>query len=226
MALLSINQLAEFSKATIKGKQNIVKQQISPNRFLIQWYQLARARIKKSISNGWDLQPIYSGLQKLKSRISFKNPRQENDQKVSIKALENFLQISKPRELQSMTYEQVVPESKILVLGNLQILVAPDVIFRTQIDGKNYLGAFKIHICMTKPFDLSQSRLVAAVLWKYLEREVAREGEVALPNLSFCYDVFSNRIVYAQEDSNSLFYNIDLWGHEVNQIWDSLRQTG
>lgn len=226
MATISINQLAEFSKATEKGKARIIKQQIVPNPVLIPWYQLAKGRIKKSISDNWNLAPIYSGMEILKSRTQIENNRQQIDQKVSLHALENFLSTPVPRILQTIDYKKFKPDTKNLVLGNLEIIVAPDVLFRTEIDGQKYLGGFKIHVCKSKPFDLRQSTLVATVLWKYLEMEVARDGEIVLPGLCFGYDVFASRIVSGNEDSAALLENINLWGQEVIQIWDSLSQAG
>ena len=226
MAVLSINQLAEFSKATEKGKARIVKQQIVPNPVLITWYQLAKGRLKKSISENWNLDPIYSGIETLKRRTQFENDRQKIDQKVSIEALECFLGIPVPRILQSIRYEKFKPDTKSLVIGSLEIVIAPDVVFRTEIDGQKYLGGFKIHVCKSKPFDLKQSSLVATLLWEYLEREVARDDEAVLPSLCFCYDVFASRIVPATEDSAVLLENVDLWSQEVNQIWNTLRQAG
>ena len=226
MATISINQLAEFSKATQKGKAKIIKQQIVPNPFLIQWYQLAKARLKKSISKNWDLNPVYSGIELLKKRTKFKNNRQQIDQKVSLEALQSFLSTPAPIILQSIEYERVIPDTKSLVLGNLEIIVAPDVVFRTEIDGQKFLGGFKFHVSKSKVFDLKQSSLVATVLWKYLDREVAREDEIVMPGLCFCYDVFASRIVSGNEDSAALIENINMWGQEVTQIWDSLSQAG
>lgn len=226
MATISINQLAEFSKATEKGKTRIIKQQIVPNPVLIPWYQLAKGRLKKSISDNWNLDPIYSGMEILKSRTQFENNRQLIDQKVSLEALESFLNTPAPRILHSIDYENFKPDTKNLTLGNLEIIVAPDVVFRAEIDGQKYLGGFKIHVCKSKPFDLKQSSLVATILWKYLEREVARNDEIVMPSLCFCYDIFSSRIVPGNEDSAVLLENIKMWGQEVIQIWDNLSQTG
>lgn len=226
MAEISLNQLAEFSKATEKGKTRIIKQQAIPNPVLIPWYQLAKARIKKSISMNWDLSPIYSGIEILSSRTNFDSQRKQIDQKVSLEALQEFVDTPKPSILNSLELEDFKPDTKILVLGNLEIKVAPDVVFRTEIDGQIYLGAFKIHICKRNMFDLKQATLVATILYKYLEQEVPKEGELVLPSLSFCYDIFANRIVPGSEDPSLVLSNIDIWGQEINQIWDNLRQAG
>lgn len=226
MAIISINQLAEFSKATEKGKTRIIKQQVTPNPILIPWYQLAKARIKKCISNNWDLDPVYSGIEILQGRSQFENNRQQNDQKVSLEALGRFLKMPKPQILQSIDWKSFTPNTKSLVLGNLEIIVAPDVVFRTEIDNQKYVGGFKVHVCKSKAFDLKQSSIVATILWKYLAREIAKEGEIVLPSLCFCYDVFSDRMVPSHEDTVSSFENIHVWGQEVIQIWDSLKQTG
>lgn len=226
MAIISINQLAEFSQATEKGKTRIIKQQIVPNPVLTPWYQLAKSRIRKSISSNWNLDPIYSGIENLKSRINLESKRKQIDQKVSLEALAEFIKTPRPLILDSVEWESFIPKIKNFSLGNLEIIMAPDVVFRTEIEGKVYLGGFKIHLSKSKIFDLKQSTLVATALYEYLEKEVARNGEIALPSLSFCYDVFSNRIVPGSEEPTIVLSNIDLWGKEINQIWDSLGKTG
>ena len=42
---ISVNQFAEFSKATPASKARIIKQQIEVNKFLIPWYQMAKAKM-------------------------------------------------------------------------------------------------------------------------------------------------------------------------------------
>jgi hypothetical protein len=101
--IISINQLADFSSATNAKKRSIIRQQKEPNKFLVAWYQLPKSRIKKSIENNCDLDPILKGIEELKLRKPEK-PRQVLDRQVSIEALSRFINLKLPSMLRNRAY--------------------------------------------------------------------------------------------------------------------------
>ncbi|AJR04774.1 hypothetical protein [Siansivirga zeaxanthinifaciens] len=104
--LISINQFADFSKATESKKRTIIRQQKQPNKFRISWYQLPKSRIRKSIENNCDLEPVFKGIEELKLRKPIKS-RQIHDRTVSLEALERYVSLKLPHSLKSETFEVI-----------------------------------------------------------------------------------------------------------------------
>lgn len=215
---LSLNQLAEFSWATEKGKKRIISQQINPNPVLIPWYQLTKARIRKSLELKGDLGPVYEGIKTLMNRIPT-NSRQTNDKRVSIQALERFIQIKLPDILKNIDYEIVKPKSKALFISDVEIIVAPDIIIRGIIDGKPVLGGLKIHISKTKPFDQTKSVYISSTIYRFLKEVVATDDDVVMPELCFSLDVFGDRIMSAPQKPEDLYPILEKICEEVKTLW-------
>ena len=217
--LISLNQFADFTIATERGKIRIVRQQLSPNPFRIHWYALAKARIKKSLQNQGDLVPIYQALEILKKRIP-KNRREISDKENSVLALNRYLGMRLPKIFIEKNYSILKPVIRTTEVGNLTIIVAPDVVIKANIDGRIVLGAIKIHVSKSKPFDYSQSKKISAILYKYLN-EIKKESEIVEPKLCFSLDVFSDRIVSAPVNIEEALLEIEKSCEEIRAIWKS-----
>jgi len=193
--LISLNQFAEFTKATEKGKLRILKQQLNPNPFKIPWDQTPKAGIRKSLQNNGDLTPILEALNILNRREP-KNRRGLTDKNVSIEALQRYIQLKLPEIFKNYKYEIIKPEIKSTFIAGVEVKVAPDVVVRFRVNNKKYVGAIKIHISKGSPFDYGQSLTVATVLYNYLS-EIKDDDDIIEPKLCFSLDVFGDRIVSA-----------------------------
>ncbi|WP_055436035.1 hypothetical protein [Lacinutrix algicola] len=208
--VISINQLAAFSKATESGKKRIIKQQKQPNKFLVSWYQLSKARIKKSIANNCDLEPVFKGIEELKLRRPEK-PRQISDKQVSLEALRRFVNIKLPKLLKDIPHDLIkkVPSKSIKISG-VEIIISPDVIYKLKINGKVYIGAVKIHISKNNIFDNQQSRCISGLIYKYLKEVVALEGEEVLEELCLSIDVFGDKAISTPYNLPKVLNDIEL----------------
>jgi hypothetical protein len=216
---ISINQLADFSDSTEAGKRRIIKQQLIPDTFRTPWYQLPKARIKKCIEYKGDLQPIKDALEILAKR----NPitkRQTDDKRVSIAALERFITIKLPAILKQIDYTIIKHEVKIWKVNDVDIIVAPEVIIKGNLKGNTVLGAVKIHISQSNSFDLKQAGYVATSVYNYLMNNVAKPGEVVLPELCICLDIFGARLVKADINSELTVAEIKELCEEIKAIWE------
>lgn len=214
---ISINQFAEFSSGTIAAKRRIIKQQKIPNKFLLPWYQAARAAMKKYFKDVNNLTPINEAIAILTSKKP-ESKRQQTDKKVSLEALEQLKMVAFPRVLRNVQFEIIKPIEKNIDINNVSIVVAPDVILKGKYRGEVIYGAIKIHICKTKPFDQNQSKHVANILYKYLLAVSGKNGKI-LPELCLCLDIFSNRVMSASnftQKDNSELKNIC---EEVKKLW-------
>ncbi len=220
---LSLNQLAEFSGATEKGKQRIVRQQVEPNPFLIPWYQLTKAKIKRSIELKGNPEPIYQGIEALIGRKPA-NKRQAIDRIVSIEALERFIKMKLPEVLSKMDYSFFKPEIKSVNITGVNVIVAPEIIIKGELNGETIIGGIKLHVSKNKPFDYTKSLYVATTIYKYLKENVAKDDEVVYPGLCLSLDIFGDRIVSAPEKPEKVLAEIEKYCEEIKKIWSDTVQ--
>jgi len=217
--VISINQLADFSIATDKGKRRIIRQQKNPNKFLVSWYQLSKSRIRKTLENNCDLTPVFDGIEELVNRKPTK-PRQILDRQVSIQALKRFVNIKLPKLLKNIPYQVIKKvETKSIIYKGVEIIISPEVIFKLKIDGKEYLGAVKIHISKNNVFDNNQSRYISSLLYKYLDEVVAKNGEKVMPELCLSIDVFGEKIISVPKNVEKKLEDIEVLCEEVKSLW-------
>lgn len=222
MPEISINQLAEFSTGTTATKRRIVNQQIKVDKRLVPWYQQAKSSIRIYLRNVSTYTAIDTGIEILR-RKQPQTDRQKIDQKVSIEALEKIRSLKIPKILLAMDYEFIKPGVKTLTIEGVDIIIAPDAVIKANFKGKTVYGAVKIHISKGKPFDQSQAQCVATLLHKYLSTVVANKNEIVLPELCFCLDVFSDRVVGAAEKQGRVINEIKDYCLEVKRIWSTLQ---
>lgn len=191
---ISINPFAEYLEATESRRLKILEEQQVPDPVRIPYYQLAKARIKKSIELSGSLRPINSAIKLLTEKTPVKE-WQKNDRKNSIIALENFKKMLLPEVIKENKLEIIKPKQKHLNFNGITILISPNIVFRITIDGVKYIGACKIHISKGKAFSHKQSKLVANLLEQYLSNCVAEEDEIVDNSLCFCLDPFAGTTI-------------------------------
>jgi hypothetical protein len=214
---ISINRLAEYSGATESGRRRIINEQISPNPFKTPWYQLSKSRIRQSLRANGDLKPIYDCINILMNRVT-NNPRQQNDKTVSLEALQRFIQMKLPEILGEINYSIIKAEDNSVIIDDVEVKVAPDLIVKGTLNGKTVIGGIKIHISKAKPFDYTKSVYVATVIHKYLVDRVAEPNEIVMPELCFSLDVFGERIVPAPVNTEPIL-------QEISDICSSIKRT-
>lgn len=216
---ISVNQMANFQKGSDAKKRSIIKQQKNPNKFRMAYYQLPKARIRKTLEKRGDLEPILNGISELKARMPIKK-RQINDRLVSLEALHRFLLFKLPAILKNTDYSLVKkPVTKSVFFDDVEIIVSPDVIVRYNINSQIYLGAMKIHISKGNKFDNTQQKSVASTLYKYLKDEIAMDNEVVDPRLCLSIDIFGEGIVSAPTNLTKYLGSIFNLCIEVKKLW-------
>jgi hypothetical protein len=218
--IISINQMAEFSTATESVRKRIIKQQLNPSKVRVGYYQMPKARVKKSIQEKGDLQPVLNGIKTLMARKP-ETKYQERNRLVSIEAMERFVTMKLPSVLQEIDYEVIKPKKKSTDFSDVEVLVSPDLIIKGIFNGKTVIGALKIHISKHNPFDLQKSQLVSAGIYHFLNDEVVKEGEEILPELCLCLDVFGGRTVSAKDSYKSKYSEIIAICNEIKNMWDA-----
>ncbi len=216
---ISINQLADFSKGTEAKKRAIIRQQKNPNPLKVFWYQLAKARIKKSISERGDLEPILLGIDELKTRQP-KNKRQATDRNVSVEAMERYIKMQIPNLLKDYEYEILKrPKIKSILINGVELIVSPDLVLKLHMDGVDYIGGVKIHISKHNTFDGKQQSYVASAVHRYLETIVAKDEQEVLPELCLSIDIFRGSLVSAPTNIDERIRDIEVICEEVKKMW-------
>lgn len=221
---ISLNQFAAFSKATAAGKKRIVNQQQQPDPFLIPWYQLAKSRIHSSILAGLDLSIIEDAITELKKRQPEKK-RQRIDRQVSLEALEMVKAIKLPPRLFPMEKAALLKNERTFKYGSIAIKISPELVFRVKLNGRQVLGAMKIHISKSQPFDFQQSTYIASLLYMHLDRNVKKEGELVLPEMCLSLDVFGRILLPAPPERIIPKGKIGEICKEIRQLHDSINNA-
>jgi hypothetical protein len=215
---ISINQLADFSDSTEAGKRRIIGQQLKPSKVKVPRYQMTKAKIRKSMERKGDLDPIFEGIQLLENRKP-QTKWQLNDKSVSIEALRRFINVKVPIILKRLDYQVIKPKTKTLELKEVDIVVAPDVVIKGNFRGQTVIGGIKIHISKTKPFDFVKAQTVSSIICKYLKESVANKGDLVLPELCFCLEVFDERMVAAPATYEQIISKVKDLCDEVKLYW-------
>jgi hypothetical protein len=217
---ISLNPLADFTKSSEAKKRNIIRQQKYPNKFLVSWYQLAKARMRKSISQNGDIIPVLEGIEELINRHPMKQ-RQILDKHVSIEAMQRYMKMNLPDKIRGNKLELIKdPKSKSILINNLEVVVSPDLIFKINIDGKTYLGAIKLHISKSNIFESKQSSLIATLLHLYLRDVVAERDDIVSRDLCLSIDVFGESIVSAPMNLTKSLKELNVVFEEIRVLWD------
>lgn len=215
---ISINPFAEFSVSTLAAQKRIIKQQLTPNKLLIPWYQLAKSSLKRYFANVEVLTPINEAIEILSKKVP-ENKRQLTDKIVSIEALKKVSAMEKPKILSEIKYELIKSSFKDIEINDVNITIAPDVIIKGTYKGFTVYGAIKFHVSKSKPFDLNQASIVSTLLYKFLENKFSGPHERALPELCLCLDVFSERIVPAPKNLTKQLAVIKNICENIKQVW-------
>ena len=217
---ISVNQLANFSKGSEAKKKQIIRQQKKPLTIIVARYQLAKARIRKVFASKGDLRYVIEALTELKDRKP-DTAWKKNDKSVSIEALNRFIKIKLPEFLKDLPYEVLKkPINKSIRINGVDIIVSPDLIIRVTLDGKNYLGALKLHVSKGNVFEPRQSRKISTILYHYLTKHVASNGDIVHKDFCMALDIFDGRIITAPEDMTNALRRFEDLCDELRALWN------
>ena len=220
--IISINQYADFIKSSDAKKQRIIRDQKKPNKFRIAYYQLAKARIRKTLTDNGQLKHVKEALSNLSSRVP-SNKRQISDRHVSMEALEKFLILKIPKILKDENIEFLnskLYKSDIDIHG-ISIIVAPEIIFKVNINGEEVLGGLKLHVSKSNFFDKEQQQVIASGICHYLEKNVAKENQIVLPEFCISLDIFGNGFISNSSATKNLVSSYKKECLEILKFWDA-----
>lgn len=218
---ISINQFAEYSsKKRESSRLSIIRKQKIPDKNLFFWYQRAKACIRRSLILSGNLRPIYEGIEFLRKDTPL-TKNQISNRNTSILALERFTTMRLPNVILENSLEVIKLEKKILEVKKLEISLSPEFVFRIRkSNGESVVGAVKLHICKSKPFDFQTAELSSVVLYDFL-KEAVEPSDVVDPRYCFTIDIFGDRIVPAPLNVNEYNQKVEKLCEEIVQLWDA-----
>ncbi|MDQ0067761.1 hypothetical protein [Chryseobacterium lathyri] len=220
--IISINQYADFVKATDSKKQRIIRQQKKPNLFRIAYYQLAKARIRKTLKNNGSLKHIDDALANLSARVP-QSKRQSSDKTVSIEALEKFLMLKIPKVFKDENLEFLNPKQfkNDIEVNGISIIIAPEIIFKTIINGNEVFGGIKLHISKSNYFDTEQQQIIASGICTFLEKNVTEGKQIVLPEFCISLDIFGSGFISNSTAKKNIISSYKKECLEIIKIWDA-----
>jgi len=118
--------------------------------------------------------------------------------------LNKYLNMTIPLEYRELKKTVLQPVTTSLLYNNIEIKVKAELVFRTtDSNGSTIIGACKYNNAKTEPHLTPKGMsIVSALLYMYLEKHVAKEGEIVVPELCMCLDVFQGKFRTAPTGSD------------------------
>jgi hypothetical protein len=219
---ISINQLANYSSKSENGKFGVVKKQLKPSKAVVSLYSKAKKIVALSMISNGNKRLLNEGIEEFKNTYVADTDWKLKNKKGSIAALEKFLTASMPDIFNESIFESIkVSRKNSLIVSDVKIIVSPDVIIKTIIDGQAYYGAIKIHVAKKNIFDREEAKYVTTCLFQYMNDNFGKEG-VILPELCLCVDIYGGTIKYAPSETEKTIKSIEEMCNEIKSIWNKL----
>lgn len=136
--------------------------------------------------------------------------------------MERFIKLQLPKLLQDLDSYEILKkfEFNSFIFYGVNIIISPDVIVKGVLSDKTYIGAVKIHVSKSKPFDIEQSRYVATSIYNYLTSSIKNDDIIVLPELCLCIDIFADSIISAPKNIEYVNSRLGDYCQEIIKLWD------
>lgn len=216
----TVKQFAYFVEGTESQQNNIIKKQKNPPEEPFFWYQTAQSSIRNSLLLN-STAPIYDGINKLKVSKPDGDQKKRNKE-LSILALEKYLKISLPVEFRELKKTAVVPTIKLYEHWGVGIKITPDLVFEAEYKGQKIIGAARVNLKKTKPFNNLRMRVVTHLIYKYLQKHVAKGDTIVAPEFCLCIDIFANKYAVASKGADAPIIPIKMACLAYAKKWDKI----
>lgn len=218
---ISFAQLTEFVGASEARKKGIIREQKKPNPFAVPRYRVAKTAIPGFFVNDFDKEVIVEAIERLKNSDQSSEWKQNNVRN-SILALRRFLDIQFPVFFHKIKCSFITKFStRSILLRNVNVNIKPDLVFRWEKDGVNYVGGITFHISKTKPLDSFSGRLRASFLAHFLKETQVESDERVESKHCYCIDVIHERVFYAPDDISSDIAILKDACIEIMNLWNA-----
>lgn len=230
MPKISINQLALYLGATPRKRQSIIKNQLEPKPFLVNYYKDACSSIVRFIRHNMaDEEIIVRAIETLHVKaaacIDEQKRHERTRHEANREALDSFLQNYSKLELPDNPAFPTLPRTHPKVERNgIEISVRPEIRVTGSYRGRDIEGGIKLYFAKNDPLTEVTGNYVSTVVHKYFEENQVSEGPGT--NKRFCQvmDVFSGEVYCAPTSTITRFRDIDVACREIAMWWTHLEE--
>lgn len=218
---ISANKLSEYIYESSPTRRNtILKDQKYPQGFVVTRYNGAKKSILDFFVHGkGNKEKIEAEIKHLILK-SYSTPFQKQDNELSIKALEIFVNSKIPFDLNKHNTSRFGSNLNKILIEGVEVSVHPDILIQGSIRGKEFIGAIKIHISKSHPLNENSGKSVATLIDKFLETHYP--GQKINRNFCISIDIFTGKYFTAPPSYISLRKNIEAACREIYLLWKDL----
>lgn len=111
-------------------------------------------------------------------------------------------------EFRMLKKEPLVRKDNIYKYLGIDILVSPNIIFKSDYKGKKIVGSVKLYNNSTRPLSLIKLKMMSYFSYLLLKKNYCINGEEVLPQFCLTIDVINKRCIQCPEKSNVPIDNI------------------
>jgi hypothetical protein len=221
---ISLNKLAEYITATPTRKDTILKQQKYPKDYMVTYYAEAERIVVGYLSYNdlADRNKLFEGVQRLQYQLAETTKSEEKKRLDSnLAALFAFLAMIDSIDLNGASLKRMDNRDPSLTLSGVEVSVRPEVMVTKTHNGKQKVGAIKIHFSKTSPLNEEAQGYVSAGLQLYCEDKLADFGIVD-PKLCLVIDVHSQKIMSNINNKTQRMKNIKAACSHIKTLWNTV----
>lgn len=219
---ISVNKLAEFSRAKAGRQRQILSDQKYPTDFKGMYYKEASEAIALALaSNLEDLTYVDRQISILEQMVPEKIGTQRRITS-NIDALEAFRVMVDDIDFKGAAPSLGAHDAPKITIQGVRISVRPDIILRsTGKSGARLAGGIKLHFPRTYSLDEDASGLISAVLQRWIEDHISSEGR---PDGANCYaiDIGCRRVFRGVRSTVARMKEVDDLCRNIAGLWSTI----
>lgn len=225
---ISINKLAEYTKASASRRKKIVYDCKYPESFITTRYKEAREVSKQYVLGKVDktyVKEIISKFRKFAASLP-KLPESDfkiQDSETSAQCLESLLMLKLP-DLSSWDVSLFSEPKKLLIINGLAVSVNPDLVLKKQINGVMNIGVIKLHIVKSNNLSDESQKVVSVMLRVHAAKFIAdkKNNEIVNPKFCISVDIFKKEFAVCPPSVIQRLKSIEDSCQEIVLWWDIL----
>jgi hypothetical protein len=217
---ISVNKLAEYLQASTVRRKQIVKDAKYPPSYQTTRYKDARNTMKNYLLNG-DEDPVLELIDKLDLIEEFDSDFQEQDNRLSIEALESLL-TADISVFEGYELRHYGGDNPYVNIKGVDISVNPDMLIYYSLEGTSYVGALKLHVSKSNILSIESQKIVAVMLYNFVDAHEARADIIPDSRVCFSFDVFNKTIESCPSSRKLRLKNIEVACEEIALWWDKI----
>jgi hypothetical protein len=221
---ISVNKLGEYIISRAARQRKILRDRKYPDTDFKMgtYHREAMEAVSQYISNG-AIDP--SPLDKMMKSLEQQTPQQVGTARrinANIDALERFNSMLDDIDLESAEATLGAHNANKLTYHNVNISVRPEIVIRTQIKGKKYIGAWKLHFSKTHPHTEESAGYISAIVNEYCRVHLAKDGEIINPLFCKVIDIASGNVYGGVKSTKQRLDDIAAECQNISALWPSI----